>query len=558
MFKKKLTEEQRLFFSLQNSDFGDSVATVTHVPASHRRLIRRRLPALFSNPSPSKEMRKKKPKKSSPSKSAKSPDSPPPAKSSPPSNKALPKIDVEELSSPVNDEVFDAHIGSPADVDAQPTRDSLDLSSHLVDSLSEKIVIIEKSMDPTSEKDEALNTQNESSYVAPPTSSCESLPVVTEVKEAAVVTGSSNQLANVEAKGGSLSSQLADLKEPSLDMNVEKEEGNVIGASLTPSALSGPQNSPEKTQAAAKDTWCDRARGVKQLSKKGEAFILPSGEACVKIPNSVIEKNRKAWERFVLGQFYSDPPSQGTLHNIVNGIWSKHYHDIAVSKMEEPGITPTKPELTSAPIWLELRNVPFQFFNEDGLERIAGLFDSGVISRVLVSSLWMPQVCGFCKEIDHSTKRCPTAFKPCSLCDSTEHASDKPPGITLPPLSVQSKTSLVEVTHQSKLGTEKDKARGEPSGTASYLQPVIPRSASGTSRLSLSDVQPDSSDFDSTDSELEEACVSASLSLEEPQGTKGYTRHCSHGSHLRRCFLCCFLNPSKNAAKHSSLRISWR
>lgn len=39
----------------------------------------------------------------------------------------------------------------------------------------------------------------------------------------------------------------------------------------------------------------------------------------------------------------------------------------------EPGFLPIKPELTSAPIWLELRNVPFQFFNEDGLEHIASL-----------------------------------------------------------------------------------------------------------------------------------------------------------------------------------------
>lgn len=119
----------------------------------------------------------------------------------------------------------------------------------------------------------------------------------------------------------------------------------------------------------------------KLLSNDGDAFTLPSREACIKIPNSVIEKNRKSWEPFVLGQFYSDPPSQGTLHNIVNGIWSKHYRDIAVSKMEgfaflfrisnaatrarvvkqklwqiegqtmfvdkwEPGVVPTKPELT--------------------------------------------------------------------------------------------------------------------------------------------------------------------------------------------------------------------
>lgn len=106
----------------------------------------------------------------------------------------------------------------------------------------------------------------------------------------------------------------------------------------------------------------------------------------MKIPNSVIEKNRKSWDCFILGQFYSDPPTQGTLHNIVNGIWSKQFRDIAVTKMEgfaflfripnaatrnrvinqrlwqidgqtmfvakwEPGIIPVKPELTEALIY---------------------------------------------------------------------------------------------------------------------------------------------------------------------------------------------------------------
>lgn len=82
-------------------------------------------------------------------------------------------------------------------------------------------------------------------------------------------------------------------------------------------------------------TWCDRAKGsTKPLQKKGEPFVLPSGEACIKIPNSVIEKNRKSWDCFVLGQFYHDPPSQSTIFSIVNGIWSRRFKDISVSKME--------------------------------------------------------------------------------------------------------------------------------------------------------------------------------------------------------------------------------
>lgn len=70
----------------------------------------------------------------------------------------------------------------------------------------------------------------------------------------------------------------------------------------------------------AKDDWAKLFKGSSQLSKKGEGFTLPSGETCVKIPNSIIEKHQKASESFIIGQFYVDPPPQGTIHKIVNGI----------------------------------------------------------------------------------------------------------------------------------------------------------------------------------------------------------------------------------------------
>lgn len=255
----------------------------------------------------------------------------------------------------------------------------------------------------------------------------------------------------------------------------------------------------EKSKVDSDDSWVKLVKGTsRQLSKKGTTFTLPTGEACVKIPNSVIEKNRKSWECFVIGQFYTDPPSQGTLHNIVNGIWSKYYRDVSVSKLDgnaflfripnsltrnrvinqrlwqiegqtmfvakwDPGVVPKKPELTSAPIWLELRNVPLQLFHEEALERIAGLvgepkflhpstankknldvakvftiidprkplpeavnaqFDSGEIARISVSSPWMPPVCEHCKEIGHSLKRCVKAPTTCSHCNSKTHSSE--------------------------------------------------------------------------------------------------------------------------------------
>lgn len=263
-----------------------------------------------------------------------------------------------------------------------------------------------------------------------------------------------------------------------------------------------PQDSGCRSSDVGTDSWVNMVKGSsKTLSKKGSAFTLPSGELCVKIPNGVIERNKKSWDFFILGQFYSDPPSQGTVHNIVNGIWSRQFRDISVSKMEgnaflfripnsftrsrvlnqrlwqidgqtmfvakwEPGMVPVKPELSSAPIWLELRNVPLQFFHEEGLEQIASLvghpkclhpstanktnievakvftiidprrplpeavnvqFESGEIRRVLVSSPWMPPVCSHCKEIGHSLRHCKEAPITCRACNSVTHEADACP-----------------------------------------------------------------------------------------------------------------------------------
>lgn len=341
-----------------------------------------------------------------------------------------------------------------------------------------------------------------------------------------------------------------------------------------------------------KDSYVSQVKGIKQLKKTGESFILPSGEACVKIPNSVIEKNRRSWDCFVLGQFYVDPPSQGTIHNIVNGIWSKQYRDIAVSKMEgfaylfripnvgtrnrvinqrlwqidgktmfvakwEPGIVPAKPELSAAPIWLELRKVPLQFFNEDGLERIAGLvgepkflhpttanktnlevakvftiidprkplpeavnvqFDSGEISRVLVSSPWMPPICNHCKEIGHLSNRCKLAPITCVPCNSSSHGSHNCPKAkisegkgrkTRRAKPKEKQWAVVDAKPQanaeqettSKLGTKSDFATGECSKDPPRQNAITkPR---GTLSEASSGVEPDSSDVESSEEEEE-------------------------------------------------------
>lgn len=155
--------------------------------------------------------------------------------------------------------------------------------------------------------------------------------------------------------------------------------------------------------------WKDLVKGTSvKLEQKETPFTLDSGEACVKIPNSVIKKNKKAWDNFILGQFYEEPPPRGAVHAIVNGIWSRQRRDISVSKLDghvflfrvacpsarrcilsqslwqidgqtmfvakwSPGVQQEKPELSMIPVWLEFKDIPLQFFNGEGLQEIAGM-----------------------------------------------------------------------------------------------------------------------------------------------------------------------------------------
>ena len=127
-----------------------------------------------------------------------------------------------------------------------------------------------------------------------------------------------------------------------------------------------------------------------------------------------------------------------------------------------PGIQQNKPELEMVPVWLELTGVPLQFFNRDALKEIAGLvghpvrlhpstenltdievakvytiidprkpipeyvnarFESGDISRISVSSPWLPSLCSYCKKVGHTISRCKSAPRTCTLCNSAKHTT---------------------------------------------------------------------------------------------------------------------------------------
>lgn len=219
-----------------------------------------------------------------------------------------------------------------------------------------------------------------STVVANPTST----PLGATAQDVASATVPSSQEAIVEP-------EKANHSEISPKSTVDTEKGPIEPASET-LALTTPKSD---------ESWVCMVKGFSRfLQKRGDVTTLPSKEVCVKIPNKAIEKHRKSWDYFVLGQFYHEAPTQKLLHNVLNVIWSRYHRVISVTKMEgnsflirisnaatrarviyqriwkiqgqtmfvakwEPGVVPDKPEITAAPIWLEHQNVPLQFYNED-------------------------------------------------------------------------------------------------------------------------------------------------------------------------------------------------
>lgn len=266
--------------------------------------------------------------------------------------------------------------------------------------------------------------------------------------------------------------------------------------------MSGDSEQAKKQTPNPADLWRGFVKtNSRSLKPEATPFTLESGESCVRIPNAVIEKNKKSWDCFILGQFYDDPPARAAVSAIVNGIWSRERRDIVVSKMDgntflfrvpcpnarrhilrqciwqvdrqtmfvakwSPGLTPEKPELSSIPVWLEFTGVPLQFFNSDALKEIAGMvghpiclhpstenmtnievakvytvidprkplpeavnaqFDSGEVTRIHVSSPWLPSLCSHCKKVGHTISRCSQAPPTCSVCRSVKHSSEACP-----------------------------------------------------------------------------------------------------------------------------------
>uniref|UniRef100_A0A0D3CWK6 F-box domain-containing protein n=1 Tax=Brassica oleracea var. oleracea TaxID=109376 RepID=A0A0D3CWK6_BRAOL len=196
---------------------------------------------------------------------------------------------------------------------------------------------------------------------------------------------------------------------------------------------------PIAAQQSPADLWKGSVKEASvKLFPKETPYTLYSGEKCVTIPNAVVEKNKKAWECFILGQFYEEAPARGAVHAIVNGIWSRQRWDITVNKMDGNAYLFRVPcpnvRRQMVPVWLELTGVPLQFFNKDALQEIAGLVGHPVCLHPATENLTNIEVAKVYTVIDpreplpefkfgHTISRCKSAPRTCETCNSVKHTT---------------------------------------------------------------------------------------------------------------------------------------
>lgn len=188
--------------------------------------------------------------------------------------------------------VSDAQIDSAVEAVAQHHRESSDLESSQQTPPSSETVIANSMADPSSATRDVCVTNLELSSGGPPHSSSS-----VESKEVASPGEGLNlevpiQIAPSSDKPNPVRSQLADeTSNVGKSSTSEEAKGQSLSQQEATPAANQEAAGPIEREAATRevlgsprkdptDTWCAHAKGVgKRLSKKGEAFTLPSGEA---------------------------------------------------------------------------------------------------------------------------------------------------------------------------------------------------------------------------------------------------------------------------------------
>lgn len=260
-----------------------------------------------------------------------------------------------------------------------------------------------------------------------------------------------------------------------------------MGTPPPPGGSSPPPSSPVLPSQSAspvhKSSWATLAKGNPMSVSDFQTNVqVENGTANLTIPAAVIDNSVPLWKCFVAGHFMGDAPHVGTIHATVNRIWTvlekesridvqfinkttvlfrkdsqrirehvlkRRYWHIAnvplVINEWNPATAQAPPDLSTMPLWMDLKGVPAHLFSYQGLSFLsssAGNFvklhpnierclrldvvrilvevnlhkplidqicfpdESGNTVSVSVSYPWLPPHCALCSKWGHHTKDC--------------------------------------------------------------------------------------------------------------------------------------------------------
>lgn len=167
------------------------------------------------------------------------------------------------------------------------------------------------------------------------------------------------------------------------------------------------QSSPG-VSAMQQGSWVQAVEGQKVLNKYDMDITMKDGVGSVTVPEDVLKDASTLWEDFLIGRFLEQAPHIAKVHAIVNkiwamgdktqmidvfvinsttmkfricnyvtrsrilrcGMWNLAEVPVVMAKWS-PFTEEEKPEKTSIPLWVHLKNVPMNMFSWKGLSFVS-------------------------------------------------------------------------------------------------------------------------------------------------------------------------------------------
>ncbi|KAF3535149.1 hypothetical protein F2Q69_00021839, partial [Brassica cretica] len=113
------------------------------------------------------------------------------------------------------------------------------------------------------------------------------------------------------------------------------------------------------------------------LAKERITQLEAKATSLESVPVEVFEDSDPLWRAFAVGYFVGDAPHVGSIHAMVNRIWTlpglKGKIDVRFIAKDtgSPETPATLPDLSAMPLWVDLKSVPSHIFSQVGLKALS-------------------------------------------------------------------------------------------------------------------------------------------------------------------------------------------